>query len=705
MNTNLTIKNFRVFDEEGVTIELKPLTILTGCNSSGKSSVVKAVLLLNDFLSQIKKAIDNDEQVILENYKIDFGKYPNNLLGKFDKVVHNGSSNKEVTIAYTTYSRMLSKEVDVEFVFAADINDELNNAYLERLTLKTEDGVFYTSSRQKGTEINLYMLKDACLEFLPKEHCILEYCRFEEEYRYSQPNFSKEEIEELKKNISAFDENDYRNRDVVKYLRYNKRGEESMISKCHAKPEIIEWSKRNDSIFYIPLLEELDKVSKKDVSAFIEQQVIPLKVETAYDWFLLQASHKIVNDFINSDSEKFSEYFKKNESHFLKNIKTGRFNLRPVYVWTENFSCYGDSKSVKVGKKNIPLNTEENLKYWFNSPVTFELLYQILMDWNLKMFPKSDYYFTEIIDPVWYYHYMFKLLATFAVNLTKEAISPEWSEKIEYVSSSRIKVNRLYTLDVEDDFTRLLKKYFDSKRNVIEHYDYSDNGVLCKFYWNNPRYELHDFIKKWVKNFGLGEDILLQLDEDGLGVRIRLQKKMDDEGDILADEGYGITQFVSILLQIETAILSAKGIRVNYMNGLREFDKMDGYQPSIERFQYEPQIVAIEEPEIHLHPKYQSLLAEMFWEAYQKYNIHFIIETHSEYLIRKLQVLVADKESALSANDVSLNYVETVEDGVSNNRQIKIEEDGNLSESFGAGFYDEADTLAIQLFRNKPILS
>ena len=107
MNTNLTIKNFRVFDEEGVTIELKPLTILTGCNSSGKSSVVKAVLLLNDFLSQIKKAIDNDEPVRLEDYKIDFRKYPNNLLGKFDKVVHNGSSNKEVTIAYTTYSRML----------------------------------------------------------------------------------------------------------------------------------------------------------------------------------------------------------------------------------------------------------------------------------------------------------------------------------------------------------------------------------------------------------------------------------------------------------------------------------------------------------------------------------------------------------------------------------------------------------------------
>lgn len=46
MNTKITIKNFRVFDEDGVTFELNPLTILTGCNSSGKSSMVKAILLL-----------------------------------------------------------------------------------------------------------------------------------------------------------------------------------------------------------------------------------------------------------------------------------------------------------------------------------------------------------------------------------------------------------------------------------------------------------------------------------------------------------------------------------------------------------------------------------------------------------------------------------------------------------------------------------
>mgnify|MGYP003297928657 FL=1 len=58
MKTRLNIKNFRIFDEDGAIFEINPITILTGCNSSGKSSMVKAVMLLNSFLGQIKKDID-----------------------------------------------------------------------------------------------------------------------------------------------------------------------------------------------------------------------------------------------------------------------------------------------------------------------------------------------------------------------------------------------------------------------------------------------------------------------------------------------------------------------------------------------------------------------------------------------------------------------------------------------------------------------
>ena len=48
-NTNpiFSLKNFRSFGEEGADFELAPITVLTGCNSSGKSSLVKAILLLS----------------------------------------------------------------------------------------------------------------------------------------------------------------------------------------------------------------------------------------------------------------------------------------------------------------------------------------------------------------------------------------------------------------------------------------------------------------------------------------------------------------------------------------------------------------------------------------------------------------------------------------------------------------------------------
>lgn len=57
MNTKYTIKNFRIFDEDGETIDLKPITILTGCNSSGKSSIVKSLTMQCDYFAALKQDI------------------------------------------------------------------------------------------------------------------------------------------------------------------------------------------------------------------------------------------------------------------------------------------------------------------------------------------------------------------------------------------------------------------------------------------------------------------------------------------------------------------------------------------------------------------------------------------------------------------------------------------------------------------------
>ena len=161
----------------------------------------------------------------------------------------------------------------------------------------------------------------------------------------------------------------------------------------------------------------------------------------------------------------------------------------------------------------------------------------------------------------------------------------------------------------------------------------------------------------------------------------------------MADEGYGITQLVSILLQIETAILSAQGEKVNKFWRLEALDHYN-----TEEFHYEVNTIAIEEPEIHLHPKYQSLLADMFLEAYEKYNIHFIIETHSEYLIRKAQVFVAkhqydNEEIMKSENPFKVYYVPRDDKPY----EMTFNTDGAFQNEFGKGFFDEAANLAFEI--------
>ena len=246
--------------------------------------------------------------------------------------------------------------------------------------------------------------------------------------------------------------------------------------------------------------------------------------------------------------------------------------------------------------------------------------------------------------------------------LAEEALNPTFAKDVKYINSSSAIINRLYLVEGDDKLNVALKLFLQRKKSFR-------NGRP-----DMPGVERifpGQFISRWIKKFGIGDKVKIVGTDEGLGVMVYLYK--NGEKSLLADEGYGITQLFSLLLHIDNMMLE---------NG-RTYN------------------ICIEEPEVHLHPKYQSMLADLFVEAYQKYNIHFIIETHSEYLIRKLQVMVANKEIALTPGDVSLNYVEKDENGVSTNRKIEIQDDGRLSGCFGTGFFDEADNRAMELLHLK----
>lgn len=99
-----------------------------------------------------------------------------------------------------------------------------------------------------------------------------------------------------------------------------------------------------------------------------------------------------------------------------------------------------------------------------------------------------------------------------------------------------------------------------------------------------------------------------------------------------------------------------------------------------------------------MHPAFQSKLADLFFEVEQEFGFSFLIETHSEYLVRRAQVIVAmqnyENEKDLDRkNPFRVFYFPENK----NPYDMQFRTDGNFSREFGTGFYDEATNLLFQI--------
>ena len=112
MKSTFSIKNFRVFDSDGYTFEINPITIITGCNNSGKSSLVKACALYSEWIKTVSvKGVQSlfTEPLRLSNEML--------KLGRLDSVI-NSNSNNDKRIIFTLYSSDLAPEdIEIEYIF------------------------------------------------------------------------------------------------------------------------------------------------------------------------------------------------------------------------------------------------------------------------------------------------------------------------------------------------------------------------------------------------------------------------------------------------------------------------------------------------------------------------------------------------------------------------------------------------------------
>lgn len=185
------------------------------------------------------------------------------------------------------------------------------------------------------------------------------------------------------------------------------------------------------------------------------------------------------------------------------------------------------------------------------------------------------------------------------------------------------------------------------------------------------------FLKRYLVEFEIADDIQIIM-QDNIGFIHLLKNKQTFA---IIDEGSGISNMLSVALCLSEAI------------------KLNTKKNAIEGYNENEKFIILEEPESNLHPSLQSKLANLIAEIYSLTNVNLIIETHSEYLIRKLQYLVATKK--VDQSKISINYFsmeQKKKQQFIQTKLISIDSNGTLTDEFGPGFYDEANNLSIDLF-------
>lgn len=161
-------------------------------------------------------------------------------------------------------------------------------------------------------------------------------------------------------------------------------------------------------------------------------------------------------------------------------------------------------------------------------------------------------------------------------------------------------------------------------------------------------------VRNWFNKFAIAKDI--KLDRIGKGsnyYRLVITDPATGTEVNFVDIGFGASQTLPIIIQ-------------------------SFYAP-------DDSILLIEQPEIHLHPKAQSILGDLFIKAVNDADRTFIIETHSEHILARVRRRIAEKK--IDKERVAIYYFEATNDGTII-KEVTLNEKGQYVD-FPEGFFEE----------------
>lgn len=275
-------------------------------------------------------------------------------------------------------------------------------------------------------------------------------------------------------------------------------------------------------------------------------------------------------------------------------------------------------------------------------------------------------------------------------------------KKFSNYTNVRNKYLNAKSISLNADFTNNSANMFCNGESTWEFVRYSENYLYFEenlFYISGNRIGQEDIAlyDEDIK-FGINGEYIFSYFEQNKDVFVENELiKYEGHKSLDGQLSYWLEYILEVKLRVVTEKITDTAITVKFnsdgIDGLSPFNLGAGnsYLAKILIMGLsckKGNILIIENPEIHLHPKAQARLSD-FFVLLANAGIQVIIETHSEHLINKLRYNIYKKK--ISKDDAIIYYKPNIRENfitinINNNGHYINEE--NIKRAFPEGFFD-----------------
>ena len=585
------LDNFKSIDQEK-DLEFRPLTIFTGANSSGKSTILQSILLV----TQTLQSPIASRSILLNGWFKKFGSYSD--------IVNRRDYNKNIKMGFNIVNN--GEELRNDFYGRFQYGDGINSAKCE----------FEVSS--DGNE--------ECLQ------PVLEYTKIEAIYK----------TEKAERILSA----------TIEEKTDRTDEEQKVIDTCGSK--------------YLPqdFTYTLKTSGKVRMGYFGEEENWKILGTGLYHFLPL---YRIVYSSYKDQMKKMlKEWLMSGRRYYFENEDDINKRILPI-IERRVYEIVEDIYEKQIFRDAAKFEKARNL---IKKKITITRINNILSLGTLNANEKQKYvnYIVDALESLPEEFLTEKMPLFYLTGV--EFIREFFNERIKYLGPLREEPRSLYPLESNGSTFDLGLKgentaavFENNKTRKIKYVNPTcfEDGEVGEM--KSEEGTLSEAINKWLVYLGVANEMNTN-DRGKVGHELKITTDIKEMEQDLTHVGVGVSQILPILVM---CFLAGKG-----------------------------DSIILEQPELHLHPKVQTRLAD-FFVSMNALGKQCILETHSEYLINRLRYLVAKTDDEKIAKETMIYFVEK-EEGHSVYRPITINKYGVIDE-WPKGFFDEGEDLATMIMR------